>query len=256
MAIDYRGNEEAQQRRIDSLKKAEAKKWGEWTDYTVFCHRCQKEFVVRERDKSFPSKERYYCSSECSHSRQHSAATKKKISQKQTGRTNPRPLKGQFTSISYCDVCNRPYRSKKGQEYFACDRSCIGKHPQYKENMRQAKLNSDYVPRARSANEILFAELCKAHYNTVLTNEKMFDGWDADVIIEDLKVAVLWNGIWHYEQMFGTHSLKQVQNRDRLKIKEIEKAGYTAYIIKDMGKRNEAFVEEQFKIMQERLVPA
>ena len=74
----------------------------------------------------------------------------------------------------------------------------------------------------------------------------MFNGWDADVIIEDIKTAILWNGKWHYVQLTEKHSVKQVQNRDSIKIEEIIKSGYTPYIIKDMGKYNPAFVEEEF----------
>ena len=59
------------------------------------------------------------------------------------------------------------------------------------------------------------------------------------------KIAVLWNGKWHYESI-GGHSVKQVQNRDKIKIKEIEKIGWIAYIIKDMGKYNPLFVQEEF----------
>ena len=79
------------------------------------------------------------------------------------------------------------------------------------------------------------------------TNERLFNGWDADVIIEDVKVAVLWNGVWHYEKITKKHSVEQVQNRDRLKIKEIKNCGYIPYIIKDMGKANKRFVEQEFK---------
>lgn len=74
----------------------------------------------------------------------------------------------------------------------------------------------------------------------------MFDGWDADVILPDSKIAVLWNGIWHYEQIHSKHSLAQVQSRDKIKLKIIEKYGYQAYIIKDMGRYNKNFVETQF----------
>lgn len=49
----------------------------------------------------------------------------------------------------------------------------------------------------------------------------MFNGWDADIIIPNIKVAVLWNGKWHYEQIKKGHSVKQVQNRDKIKLKEI-----------------------------------
>lgn len=100
----------------------------------------------------------------------------------------------------------------------------------------------------RSKNEKLFAKKCKEYFNNVLTNEPMFNGWDADVIIEDIKVAVLWNGKWHYEKITEAHSVKQVQNRDRIKIKEINKSGYTPYIIKDMGKYNPDKVQNEFDI--------
>ena len=42
-------------------------------------------------------------------------------------------------------------------------------------------------------------------------------------------------------------SLKQIQNRDKIKISEIIKAGYKPYVIKDMGKYNPAFVKEEYE---------
>ena len=50
-----------------------------------------------------------------------------------------------------------------------------------------------------------------------------------------MKIAILWNE----EKITKKHSIKQVQNRDIIKIKEIEKLGYTSYVIKDMGKYDE-----------------
>lgn len=100
---------------------------------------------------------------------------------------------------------------------------------------------------SRSKNEIYFSELCKKEFKNVKTNEKLFNGWDADVIIEDLKIAILWNGIWHYEKVTKTHSLKQVQTRDKIKIEEIKKMNYIPYVIKDMGRYNIIFVENEFQ---------
>ena len=99
----------------------------------------------------------------------------------------------------------------------------------------------------RSKNEIAFANLCKDYFKNVKTNENIFNGWDADIIIDDLKIAVLWNGIWHYKKVTKTHSLKQVQSRDKIKMVEIEKYGYVAYVIKDMGRFNPNFVKEEFE---------
>ena len=76
----------------------------------------------------------------------------------------------------------------------------------------------------------------------------MFNGWDADIILPKIKYAILWNGKWHYEQIKKQHSVEQVQNRDNIKINEIKKCGWVPYVIKDMGKYNKAFVNEQFNI--------
>ena len=101
----------------------------------------------------------------------------------------------------------------------------------------------------RSKNEIYFAELCNKKFNEVKFNEPMFNGWDADVIIEDLKLAVLWNGKWHYSKIKEKHSVEQVQNRDRIKQEEIIKSGYNFYVIKDFGKADNQFVIKKFEEM-------
>lgn len=101
----------------------------------------------------------------------------------------------------------------------------------------------------RSKNEILFAELC-VEFGKVITNAPIFNGWDADVILQDHKVAILWNGIWHHKKITKKHSVKQVQNRDKIKIKEIISAGFTPYIINDMGSENRDFVLDQFNIFK------
>lgn len=101
----------------------------------------------------------------------------------------------------------------------------------------------------RSKNEIYFSELCAREFE-ITTNEQYFDGWDADVIIHSEKTAILWNGVWHYKQISKTQSLKQVQSRDKIKIAIIEKYGYIPYVIKDTGKYNKAFVEQEFEIFK------
>jgi len=91
-----------------------------------------------------------------------------------------------------------------------------------------------------------FCTLCEQYFNNVEHNKSIFNGWDADVIIHDIKYAILWNGPWHYKKLNKKHSVEQVQNRDNIKINEIIKYGYTPYIIKDLGKYKESFVQEKF----------
>ena len=99
----------------------------------------------------------------------------------------------------------------------------------------------------RSKNEKLFAEMCMRDFSEVLTNEPIFNGWDADVILPKQRIAVLWNGKWHYEQIKSGSSLSQIQNRDKIKLEEITKMGYTPYVIKDMGKHNPEFVKSEYE---------
>ena len=98
----------------------------------------------------------------------------------------------------------------------------------------------------RSKNEILFAELCNKRFSNVLFNVRIFNGWDADVILTKEKIAVLWNGRWHYEKIKKEHSVLQVQNRDKIRLDEIKKMSYTPYIIKDLGKYDPNFVMDEF----------
>lgn len=109
----------------------------------------------------------------------------------------------------------------------------------------------------RSKNEIYFHELCLQQYSNITNNELFFKSkygnWDADLILHDHKIAVLWNGIWHYKKVRSGHSPQQTQARDKIKIDVINANNYTPYVIKDMGKHNKKFVEQQFEIFKEWL---
>lgn len=107
----------------------------------------------------------------------------------------------------------------------------------------------------RSKNEINFCEICEDYFGkeNVIHNVPMFNGWDADIIITNLKIAILWNGPWHYRQVTKTHKLKQVQNRDMIKINEIKKCGFEPYIIKDMGKGKKSKVIDEFEKLKQYL---
>lgn len=98
----------------------------------------------------------------------------------------------------------------------------------------------------RSKNEILFADLCNRHFSDVETNKQMFNGWDADVILHKQRVAIMWNGAWHYKKLNKNHNLQQVETRDKIKLQSIIEAGYTPYVIKDLGKADAKFVTDKF----------
>ena len=49
-------------------KQSAINKYGDYKEYKVICHTCDKEFCVSEREKIFPSKDKYFCSRNCSNS--------------------------------------------------------------------------------------------------------------------------------------------------------------------------------------------
>lgn len=171
---------------------------------------------------------------------------------------NKQPRIKQLDVINICPICKSnfsvPYKQRKQE---CCSKKCsMNKRyasQKYKDKCCEWGKKSANSQNKRSKNEIYFGELCKKSFNIVDFNKPMFNGWDADIIIEKLKIAVLWNGKWHYEKITEKHSIGQVQNRDRIKIKEIIKLGYEPYIIKDMGRYKKKFVEEQFSIFKKHI---
>ena len=215
------------------------KKYGELKHFNVLCNKCNKEFDVEEREKIFPKKEKYYCSISCANSRNHSEETKEKISKK-FDKLFP---KTQFT----CLYCDKYFKSFKYRIFCSklCSNSWLNKNDIGK--ARKGGNASVLSQNRRSKNEIYFGELCSSFFDNVKLNEQIFNGWDADVILDDYKLAILWNGNWHHKQIGIKHSLLQVQNRDKIKIKEIIKLGYEPFIINDYGKYDKIFVENEFE---------
>ena len=183
-----------------------------------------------------------------------SEETKRKISIKKT----------KLNHIHICKVCNKKYYYIKGTDTTKkfCSHKCFN---YFKSHLKQFLSESGKIALhnwgiqniinqgnlRRSKNEIEFCNLCENYFNNVEHNKPIFNGWDADIIIHDIKFAILWNGKWHYEKITKLHSVEQTQNRDKIKIEEISKYGYIPYIIKDMGKYNLNFVHEEFnKLIQ------
>lgn len=180
-----------------------------------------------------------YCSVSCARKRTHTKESKEKISNS---------LKKDNFVLKNCLFCKKeisvPY-NKRNRKF--CSRSCTSKYNITSEVARALGIASSQKRVRRSKNEIYFYELCLKEFKNIENNVSIFNGWDADIIIHDVKIAVLWNGKWHYEKICKSHSLLQVQNRDDIKIKEIINFGYSPYVIKDMGRYDKLFVEQAFK---------
>lgn len=204
-----------------------------------------KNIICKQCGISFkPIKSRtIFCSRECSAPR--SEECRKNISK---ATKQLQPIK--------CNFCNIEFIPKLSKRMY-CSKQCSINYNktsvEFIERVKRigrigGKISAKSQQR-RSKNEICFAELCETYFgkDDIQCNTPIFEGWDADVIILSKKIAVLWNGQWHYKQIMKSQSLIQVQTRDKIKYDTIIRCGYTPFIIKDMGKYNKNFVQQEFE---------
>lgn len=86
----------------------------------------------------------------------------------------------------------------------------------------------------RSKDEICLYEMCLAKFPSSLPNHIITNNWDADIVIPELNLAILWHGPWHYKEMgMKNHSLKQVKNRDKIKRELFTSLGWKVLEFKD-----------------------
>lgn len=214
--------------------------------FKIKCLKCKTEFEVSCTESAYnKNRYRHYCSRTCANSHIITEETKQKIANTLTKPEKIKKCKDCGIKISrkaiYCKNCVSKHHNEFISEDGRLKLSNAGKH--------SAAIQSNI---RRSKNEKDFYNLCQKQFKSVRHNESIFNGWDADIIIDDIKVAVLWNGPWHYKKITEHHSVKQVQNRDKIKIKEIINCGYTPYIIKDMGKANHKKVLYEFNLFLEK----
>ena len=124
--------------------------------------------------------------------------------------------------IKTCLCCRENYKTKKKNKKY-CSHKCSVAAQLKSGHLSRAGKKGGRISAAvqnetrRSKNEIAFANLCKEKFNNVICNKPIFEGWDADVILQDQKIAIHWNGPWHYRKITQKHSVAQVQRRDKIK---------------------------------------
>ena len=139
--------------------------------------------------------------------------------------------KNKYTKNDYCsDECIKKSQKERGSNSF----KELWKNNR-KELLKRASINGRKASNnRRSKDEISLYQLCESHFQNISHNEPIANGWDADILLIDHQVAILWNGPWHYKEMeLKNHSLKQVQNRDKIKIKEFENIGWSVLVYED-----------------------
>ncbi len=186
---------------------------------TVYCKHCKKKF------NSLPHKSSIYCSHKCSNSdRIKSEESKEKTRQTiiQYYMNHPNPVK-----YKKCIICKKLFSMKKR---ITCSNQCK-KEAYFRAGKNGGMASASKMIKRSKAEIELYNLLSSVYYCDA--NKPMFNGWDADIIIPKIKLAILWNGPWHYTKIKKTHSLSQVQTRDKIKLNEINNCGYNYIVVKD-----------------------
>lgn len=164
-----------------------------------------------------------------------------------------RKIRGDYRTRNKCIVCGSNYELSKKSYCDAC-RLRI-----YQDNGRRNSAKQSQAK--RSWSEVELGKLCEARFNKITFNDPIFPNdppttshWDADILIHDHKIAVLWNGPWHYRKLRNKHNLEQVQSRDQIKMKCIVAFGWMPIVIKDEeGKKSLSKVKEAFETILEKI---
>ena len=134
------------------------------------------------------------------------------------------------SKIKICIICNKSFETNTKKN--CCSNLCFSISRNRAGSIGGRASAAKIIK--RSKDEIALYNLCKDYFISVRHNEIIKDGWDADIIIDDYKLAILWNGPWHYKQLtFKNHSLKQVQIRDKIKTDILKSNGWTVVSFRD-----------------------
>lgn len=152
-------------------KRAEKENFelSQWVNEQHKCERCGKIMTVKFASGRF-------CSRSCANSKEQTDEANAKRSA--TLKAKPKKIKMHFCKYCGCEI-------QSGVVCESCKETVT--HKKWVEAGKKAAA----VRCKRSKAEIYFCELCTEHFDHVRHNEPIFNGWDADIIIDDIKMAVL-----------------------------------------------------------------
>lgn len=190
----------------------------------ALCKHCAAELPYHSRKNKF-------CSRACNasfHNKDRGAQTYETKEKIKLGLCKYHDSKPKYSLVYFlvCDECGKNFTINRRVKL--CSSAC--RHRRYSKNGRK---NASLTSR-RSKDEIKLFELCLANFPDSISNHVIKDGWDADIVIPSLKIAILWNGPWHYKQLnMKNHSLLQVQTRDKIKTDTLSRSGWTVLVYED-----------------------
>jgi hypothetical protein len=100
----------------------------------------------------------------------------------------------------------------------------------------------------RSKCEIMLYELLVKEFPTIeiISNDKtLLNGYEIDIAIPSLKLGVEWNGIVHYQPIYGEQKLSNIQKCDSKKLILAQENGIQLIVVPDLVS-SKKYVKEVF----------
>lgn len=115
-------------------------------------------------------------------------------------------------------------RSKTGKTF--CNQSCAATYNnKLKRKSRRSKIEAKFY-------NLIVKEFPSLD---ILSNDKtMLNGYEVDVAIPELQLAIEWNGIVHFKPIYGQTKLDRIQTRDTEKLKIASDKDINLIVISDL----------------------
>ena len=188
--------------------------------YTYNCDHCN-IFCKKPKTYYHPAKARkqelFFCSQECRHE-YHKTIVKVICSNCQK------------------EVYRIPSQINKTKHSF-CNKSCAATYNnKLKRKSRRSKIEAKFY-------NLLVKEFPDLD---ILANDKiMLNGYEVDVAIPELKLAIEWNGIVHFKPIYGQTKLDKIQTRDADKLKIATNKNINLIVIPDLVS-NDKILQQAF----------
>lgn len=182
------------------------------SNYLIYyCDQCN-TYCKKPRNYYFAAKAReqtlFFCSQKCKHDYY---KTSVKV----------------MCSTCQKEICRVPSIIKKSKtKRFFCDESCAATYNnKLKRKSRRSKIEKKFY-------DLLVKEF--PNLNILANDKAMIDGYEVDVAIPSLKLAIEWNGIVHFKPIYGQTKLDKIQNRDAEKLKIAADKNINLIVISDL----------------------
>jgi len=114
----------------------------------------------------------------------------------------------------------------------------------YRERKANLKPKSSQACFVGSKNEIYCYNLLKTKHKAKHHDYSIIDNLEIDITLPTHKIAINWDGPFHFLPIRGQECLENIQRKDRIKQESLHKLNWKHIKIIDLGSFNKLFVEE------------